>query len=66
MKVSVHKPARVTITSHPITSSNNKEPAAQEELSYEEIEVDENSPVHYDKNVNLTLLHSFLSFYILF
>ena len=51
MRVTVHKPVRMTITSHPIKSTN-KEPV-DEDLSYEEIEVDENSPVHYDKNVSV-------------
>ena len=49
VNVHVRQPAhtRVTISSHPVRKSSNEDA----ELSYEEIPVDENSPVHYDKNV---------------
>uniref|UniRef100_A0A7M5V674 FERM domain-containing protein n=1 Tax=Clytia hemisphaerica TaxID=252671 RepID=A0A7M5V674_9CNID len=49
VNVHVRKPAhtRVTISSHPVRRPSNEDA----DLSYEEIPVDENSPVHFDKNI---------------
>lgn len=45
--------ARMTINSHPSFKNSSSAPEVEEdELSYEEIPVDENSPVHFDKNVS--------------
>ena len=49
--------ARMTISSRPSFRNSTSAPEEEEEdeLSYEEIPVDENSPVHYDKNVRINL-----------
>ena len=53
VKLTVHQPVRMTIRSHPPTK---KEPVPEDDLSYEEIPVDENSPVHFDKNVSFFVI----------
>jgi len=59
VRLTVHQPVRMTIRSHPPAK---KEPVPEDDLSYEEIPVNENSPVHFDKNVSYSSYFAFFIF----